>query len=406
MTTDTAPPVLTARRSSQERDPRPSSEQAASGMDQSQPKAPNSKAEERRPAKPRNPAGKIALLVMLLFAGLTVWYAVTDRLAPYSARGSVSAYIAQIAPQVPGQVTEVFVQDNALVDQGAPLFALDRRPFEIAVRQAEAGLAQATQAINASSAALASSQAKVAQAQANLQNVRAAANRTMTLAERGISSKAQADEARANLRSAEAQLAAAEAELRSAEAQLGDEGANNPQIQAAQAQLEQAQLNLLFTTVSAPRRGVVTNLQLSVGQYVGAGSPAMTFIDAVGGWITADFRENQLVDVKPGDPVSIHFDAMPGMVYTGRVDSVAWGIDPGRTSARGLPQNQPETRWFEPARRIPVRIELDGGTANWPHNVRAGSKASVVIYAGGTDGPIPWIARALHRVQAFLSYLY
>ncbi|MBM1174792.1 biotin/lipoyl-binding protein [Microvirga arabica] len=158
MTTDTGSPVLTAHR----RDPRPDSEQASSGMDQSQPKAPNPEAEERPPAKPRNPAGKIALLVVPLFAGLTVWYAVTDLLAPYSARGSVSAYIAQIAPQVSGQVTEVFVQDNALVDQGAPLFALDRRPFEIAVRLAEAGLAQATQAINASSASLASSQAKVA----------------------------------------------------------------------------------------------------------------------------------------------------------------------------------------------------------------------------------------------------
>lgn len=75
---------------------------------------------------------------------------------------------------------------------------------------------------------------------------------------------------------------------------------------------------------------------LTVGQYIGAGTLALTFIDAQGAWITADMRENQLANVKPGDAAGILFDAVPGRIFTGRVDSVAWGIDPGRPSAGGL----------------------------------------------------------------------
>ena len=125
---------------------------------------------------------------------------------------------------------------------------------------------------------------------------------------------------------------AAEADLQSALLQLGkDGGASNPQIMAAQLQLEQAQLNLLYSTVTAPTRGVVTNLQLAIGQFAAAGSPVMTFFDSRGAWITADLRENQIGNIEPGDEVEILFDAMPGQTFRGRVHSIAWGIDPGRT---------------------------------------------------------------------------
>ena len=354
----------------------------------------------------KNPAKKIALVVILLLGLLMAWYVATDRLAPYSSRGAVAAYIAQIAPRVSGQVTEVLVQDNAIVNSGEPLFRLDSRPFEIAVRQAEANLAQATQSIDASSASLVASQAQVAQARANLDNIRAAAERTLALVERGISSGAQRDAAEADLRTAEAQFSTAEANLRSAEAQLGELGQDNPQIQAAQFALEQAQYDLLSTTVVAPGLGVVTNVQLTSGQYLAAGNPGLTFLDAQGAWVVADFRENQLANVKPGDRVGLLFDAVPGTIFHGRLDSISWGIDPGRASVGGLPQNQPETRWFEPARRMPVRIELEGGMDAWPVNVRAGGKVSAVIYTQDDDGPIAWIANAMHHVQSTFSYLY
>lgn len=366
--------------------------------------APNA---EPLPGNRGNPAKKIAALLVVVLAVFVSWYAVSDRLAPYSSRGTVSAYVAQIAPRVAGQVTEVFVEDNTIVDQDEPLFQLDRRPFELAVRQAEVGLAQAVQATDASAAAIASSQARVSQARASLENARTAANRTASLFERGVVTQAQVDNARAELRVAEAQLEAAEADLQSALLQLGkDGGASNPQIMAAQLQLEQAQLNLLYSTVTAPTRGVVTNLQLAIGQFAAAGSPVMTFFDLRGAWITADLRENQIGNIEPGDEVEILFDAMPGQTFRGRVHSIAWGIDPGRTSAGGLMQNRPENQWFEPARRMPVHIELEGGMQAWPLTVKAGAKVSVVVYAGGTGTPISGVASTLLKIQSWLSYLY
>ncbi|MEH6721838.1 MAG: HlyD family secretion protein [Aurantimonas endophytica] len=354
----------------------------------------------------RNPAKKIALAVIVLLGLLVAWYATTDRLAPYSSRGAIAAYVAQVAPRVSGQLTEVLVQDNAIVAAGQPLFRLDSRPFEIAVRQAEANLAQATQSIDASSASLVASQARVAEARANLVNVRAASGRTMALVERGIASRAQQDAAEADVYAAEAQFGTAEANLRAAEAELGAKGQDNPQIQAAQFTLEQAQYDLLSTTIVAPERGVVTNVGLTPGQYAAAGTPALTFLGSQGAWIVVDFRENQLANVRPGNRVGILFDAVPGAIFSGRVHSVAWGIDPGRPSAGGLPQNQPETRWFEPARRMPVRIEFEGGMDNWPMSARAGGKVSAVVYTGDETGAIARIAKALHHVQSLSSYLY
>ena len=352
-----------------------------------------------------NPAKKVALIVAVVLVVLMTWYVLTDRYAPYTSRGTVATWVTQIGPRVGGQVGEVFVHDNQFVRRGAPLFALDPRPFEVAVQQAEAALAQATQGIDASSAALAASQADVAQARVNLANTRLATARTLELEQHQLVSRADGDNARASVRTAEAQLQAALAGLRSAELQLGEGGADNPQIRQAQAQLEQAQLNLLYATVEAPRDGLVTNLQLAVGQYASAGAQVLTFVDSDGAWVVADMRENQLGNIRPGDRAGILFDAVPGTIFEGRVHSIAGAIDPGRTFSGGLLQNAPETRWFEPARRIPVRIELAPDQA-WPEQVRSGAKVSVVVYTGGHGGPVGWIAALLHRIQAISSYLY
>lgn len=354
----------------------------------------------------RNPAGKVAILVVLILIVFVVVYALSDRMAPSSSRGIVSAHVVQIAPRVSGDVTEVMIDDDAVVQAGDPLFSIDRRPFELAVKQAEARLATATQEVSASSASLVAAQAAVTQARTNLDSVRADADRTFRLEERGIASTAQGDVARAQVADADAQLQTAEANLRSARAQLGPEGRDNPAILAAEAQLEQAQYDLASTTVTAPHFGVVTNVTLSEGQYIGAGNPALTFIDAGAAWVTVDLRENQLQDVEPGDPAHLLFDAVPGRIFDGRVQSIAWGINPGRNMQGGLVVNQPSNRWFEPARRIPVRVELAGGMDDWPDRVRVGGKVHAVIFAGGTDNPISWIAGGLQWLRSWTSYLH
>lgn len=354
----------------------------------------------------KNPARSITAWVVLLLIALAVIYALSDRMAPSSSRGIVAANVVQIAPRVGGEVTEVAVDDDAVVHAGDPLFSLDARPFELAVRQAEANLTTAGQGINASVASLVAAQAAETQARTRLDTTRLDSERTLQLEKRGIVSRSQGDAARAQVSDAKAQLQAARANLKSARAQLGPKGADNPAILAAQAQLERAQYDLASTVVKAPHFGVVTNVTLAAGQFVNAGSPALTFIDANAAWITVDLRENQLQDVKVGDPAHLLFDAIPGHIFGGRVQSIAWGINPGRTMQNGLITNQVSNRWFEPARQIPVRIELDGGMEAWPRNVRVGGKVHAVVFADGTGNPIALLARALQRVRSWTSYLH
>ena len=85
------------------------------------------------PAK--NPAGKIALITLILLSLAVLIYTLTDRMAPSSSRGIVSAHVVQIAPRVSGEVLRVQVQDDAVVEAGDPLFQIDPRPFELAVKQ-------------------------------------------------------------------------------------------------------------------------------------------------------------------------------------------------------------------------------------------------------------------------------
>ncbi len=353
-----------------------------------------------------NPAKNIALSVIAVLLILTVLYAASDRMAPSSSRGIVSAHVVQIAARVPGDVTEVLVIDDAFVKAGDPLFRIDTRVFDLALAQAEANLTSTVQGIDASSASLVAAQAAVTQAHTALDTVRSDADRTYRLEERGIAATAQGDKARGQVADAEARLATAEANLESARRQLGPKGASNPAIAAAQSQLERAQYDLASTTVRAPHDGVVTNVLLSEGQFVGAGNPAMTFIDSGAAWITVDLRENQLQNIEPGDPAHLLFDAVPGRVLPGRVQSIAWGINPGRNTQGGLVVNQPSNRWFEPARCIPVRIELEGGLGNWPRAARVGGKVHAVVYASGRNNPVAWIASALQYVRSYTSYLH
>ncbi|WP_282025659.1 efflux RND transporter periplasmic adaptor subunit [Limimaricola cinnabarinus] len=179
--------------------------------------------------------------------------------------------------------------------------------------------------------------------------------------------------------------------------------ASSASLVAAQAQLERAQYDLASTIMRAPHLGVVTNVTLSEGQYIGAGNPALTFIDSGAAWITVDLRENPLQQVDPGDPAHLLFDALPGRIFEGRVESIAWGINPGRNVQSGLVVNQPANRRFEPAWQIPVRIEPAGGMENLSDAVRVGGKVHAVDYGSGTGNPIAQAAAMYVTPRSVLS---
>ncbi|HEV2898139.1 MAG TPA: HlyD family secretion protein [Pseudaminobacter sp.] len=336
------------------------------------------------PAKQRNPLRRVALWVLLLACLLFVIAVFMERRTPSSSQATVSAYVVGIAPEVTGRVIEVGVADNSGVTPGQMLFRIDPSQYELAVAQAEAKLAVVGQSIGASTATVDAVQARLVEAKAIRDNVQEQAHRAIELVKRGVYSRAKADEAKAALDQANASVVAAEAELKRAQEELGPAGADNPQLRESLAALERAQLDLLRTTVLAPAEGVVTNLQLSVGGFVGAGQSAMTFIDVGTVWITAAFKENSLENVAAGDRAEVLFDILPGRIFAAKVESVGLGVAQGNVDPKtGLPKISTDSGWVRTPQSFPVRLILDEGR---PKGVGYGSQANVVIYTG--DNPV------------------
>lgn len=387
---------------------------AEASVEHEPPKGACGLAREERPAAARtdvevartatSPTRRWTLAVLAVGLGLVTYNLIADRLTPYTSDATVQAYLVHIAPEVAGQVVEVGVTDNQRVAAGDLLFRLDPQRYAAAVRQVEAALDRAGQAVGANTAGVAAAEAGVADARSRLANVQAEATRIYQLVERGVYSEARRDMMQRQIEGGEAGVAAAEAQLEQARQELGPQGEDNPDLRAALAELERARLDLLETTVEAPGDGLVSNLQLTGGQFVAAGQPALTFIDLQAVWLSANFRENNLGNMAPGDPVGIALDVRPGEVFPGVVESVGWGVDTGeQTATSGLPVIRAPTGWLREAQRFPVRVRFE--TDGYPQGIRYGSQASLVVYTG--DG---WLVNGLASIWlwlvSWLSYLY
>ncbi|HEU4651859.1 MAG TPA: HlyD family secretion protein [Croceibacterium sp.] len=363
-------------------------------------------ADEPAPAAAQSPARKIVLITAGVLLGFYVYDVITDRVTPYTSQAAVDTFLVQIAPEVTGQVDYVGVSDNRAVRKGDVLFRIDREPFEIALRAAEANLAAALQ-----SADVAETEIAVARASLNKQRVDLATSRELggiinDLADEGALARTAAIRANSDTAKSQADLTRGQAEVERAQRRLGGTGANNVAVRQAMAALDQARLDLRKTTVRAPADGVVTNLRLAVGQYVGTGQPLLSFINSGPRWISADMRENQLGNVAPGNRVLVVLDEEPGSVFEGRVDSIGWGVTQGDEAPTGqLPDVQPATGWLREPQRFPVRILLkptDEG--NKLAAGRSGAQANVMVLTDDASilNPIGWL---WIRLVSWLSYL-
>ena len=355
---------------------------------------------------PQSPARKIVLITAGVLLGFYIYDVIADRVTPYTSQAAVDTFLVQIAPEVTGQVEFVGVTDNRAVKKGEVLFRIDREPFEIAVRSAEANLASAIQ-----SADVAEVEIEVARASLNKQRVDLATSRELggiinDLVDEGALARTQGIRASADTAKSQADLTRGQAEVVRAQRRLGETGAGNVAVRQAMASLDQARLNLRNTTVVAPADGVVTNLRLAVGQYVGTGQPLLSFINSGPRWISADMRENQLGNVEPGNRVLVVLDEEPGSVFEGSVDSIGWGVTKGGEAPTGqLPDVQPATGWLREPQRFPVRILLrptDDG--NQLAAGRSGAQANVMVLTDDASilNPIGWL---WIRLVSWLSYL-
>ena len=356
--------------------------------------------------KAKSPARKIVLITVGILLAFYIYQVAADRVTPYSSQAAVDTFLVQIAPEVTGQVEQVGVTDNRAVRKGDVLFRIDREPFEIGVRSAEANLASAVQ-----SADVAEVEIAVARAALNKQRVDLAASRELggivnNLVDEGALARTQGIRANADTDKTEADVTRGQAEVVRAQRRLGATGAQNVAVRQAMAALDKARLDLRNTTVVAPANGVVTNLRLANGQFVNTGQPLLSFIDDGPRWITAQMRENQLGNVRPGDSVMVVLDQQPGEVFEGTVDSIGWGITQGDEAPTGqLPSVQAPAGWLREPQRFPVRIllkpskERDELAAG-----RSGAQANVMILTddGSILNPIGWL---WIRAVAWLSYL-
>ena len=366
-------------------------------------------AEERTPAQPAladtdsaNPLRRAALIVVAVTILLFALSIVMERFTPSSSQAVVQAYVVRMAPEVAGRVIGVDVADNARVDAGQVLFRIDPRPFEIAVAEAQAQVEQIGQTLGASTAAVDSAQAKVVKETAELENVQAQTERVFELVKRGVYPASKADTARAAQDAARAVLTASQADLAKAREELGPKGADNPQLKAALATLERARLNLLYTTVKAPADGLVSNLQLATGQFIGAGQAALTFIDLSTVWVSADFKENSLEYMSTSDRAELVFDSLPGAIFKAHVESIGWGVSQNSVDPNtGLPTIKNATGWVRDPQRFPVRLIVDETPPRG--SVRFGSQVNVVVYAG--NNPVTDALGAVFiRLISILTY--
>jgi membrane fusion protein (multidrug efflux system) len=279
----------------------------------------------------------------------------------------VRADSTTIAPKVTGYLHEVLVKDNERVATGQVLARIDDRDFKVALDQAKADVAAARATIASKQAQLDVQQAVISAAKATLDVDRAAVTfaaqdnkRYTDLAATGSGTVQNAQQAQARIASAQALLARDGANLASALKQVDLLKAEIVQADAALARTEalqhQAELNLGYTTITAPIEGVVGNRTLRVGQYVQAGTQLMSVVPATGAYVVANYKETQLTDVHEGQAVDIAVDMFPGQIVHGHVDSIAPAS--GQEFAL-LPPDNATGNFTKVVQRIPVRIALD-----------------------------------------------
>jgi multidrug resistance efflux pump len=352
--------------------------------------------------RPKNPVRRLTLIVIVIGAALFAYGIAADRFTPYTAQGLVQAYLVRIAPEVGGKVVEVAAETDQRIEAGAVLFRIDPDQYALAVRRAEAALEAAGQSIGASTAAVAAAQAKLAEAVAKRENAREQTARAFELVKKGVYAAARQQQAQTVLDSAEAGVAQAEAEVEKARQTLGPQGAANPQIREAMGALAQANLDLTRTTVVAPSEGGVTSLSLTIGQVLGKGEAAMTYIDLREAWIEAAFRENSLESIKVGDPAEIVLDIRPGRIIAGKVSALGYGVGNRSVDPRtGLPNPPTQSGWIRPAQPMPVRIAFDKEI----RPLRVGSQANVMIYPRD-NAVMNAIGRFRMRLVALFTYVH
>ena len=329
-------------------------------------------ARQRKATRPWVRLGMVVVLVVLVVGGL--WYWSATKGLENTDDAYTDGRAVPIAPHVNGYVVSLDVNDNQFVHKGDPLIHIDPRDYEAALENAQGQLGAAEGQLEAAKrgydiakvnfpARLQSAQAQVLSARAALFKAQADNRRQQNLPHAATSAE-NIDDATAALRSAEAQVASAEAAVTQAtpvKPNIGQIGAQVTQLDGsmkqADAAVRQAELNLGWCVLRAPQDGWVTKRNVEVGSYAQQGVQIMSLVSP-DVWITANFKEDQLARMRPGQHVTISVDAYPSLKLRGHVDSIQLGSGNKFTA---FPPENATGNFVKIVQRVPVKIDIDSG---------------------------------------------
>ncbi len=400
----------------------------------------NAEAAEPAKAPARSHKKKIFFIVLLtVLAAAGVAYYVITRGHVSTDDAFVDGHIYTVTPRVSGYVTQVLVDDNQAVKKGQVMVILDSVDYEVSVAQAKATLAEAEatltslelgvplelsqteQRVRAAEAQLAVAQRTVEaaskeeqaakqdlkNAEVNSQQAQLDLHRTQALKKSESVSQSSLDLARTRYDASVAQVNAAKdkrdsaakrreslhAELESARAniKLAATGEDQATIRArlveaqkaranlAKETIRQAELNLGYTKIVAPVDGHITKKNVEAGRMVSAGQPLLAVVplDTKELWVTANYKETDLTDVRPGQPVSIEVDTYPDLKIEGRVDSIMAGT--GAAFSLFPPENA-SGNYVKVVQRIPVKIVFDDHEGSQNRLLRIGMSVISTIH--------------------------
>jgi membrane fusion protein (multidrug efflux system) len=312
----------------------------------------------------------------------------------------VDATVMMIAPRIQGTVYRVYVDDNYVVKAGDLLVELDPRDYAAALASAQAELENARQTVDQEIAAVASAESALHLFESQLRQAQLDYARAKALRQAQVVSQDYYDHSLTALRIAEANRALGAQELERARAALGlsmddHERYARPIVRQAEAALTTARLNLSYTKIYAPLDGVVTHKTVQVGNRVQPGEPMMTLVPVRDLWITANFKETQLTNVRVGQKAEVTADIYPGYVYHGYVDSIAQGT--GQAFAL-LPPENATGNWVKVVQRVPVKILIDDPIPK-DKQLRIGLSVEASIDTTDTRGPLlTSILQQQHRI--------
>ena len=311
--------------------------------------------------------GAGALLLIGAAADYGNYYWTTGRFFVSTDDAYVEAHSVLISPKVSGYLSAAPVDDNAPVKAGEVLARVDPRDYQTALDQARANVAAARAAIDTldqqvdqQTPVIEQGRHQVVADQAALVFSQQDFQRYTQLAKDGFAPVQRSQQAQADIREKDAALQHDLAVVSAAERQVGIFKAQVVQATAALAQQQamehQAELNLSYTTITAPADGTLGVRTLRVGQYVQAGTQLMAVVPLQAVYIVANFKETQLTGVRPGQAVTIEVDTFPGAKVTGHIDSVAPAS--GQEFAL-LPPDNATGNFTKIVQRIPVKIVVD-----------------------------------------------